>query len=192
MDIEKEKYVTRNKTFALMFDEDYIASEKAEGEEDYNLIARIASYREPDKWGDIYTPGSVKSMHPKIAVYDFEHGRQPMGAGIIADSKDGKHILFKGSLHSYAAPMREHLQAMGGSQEWSWKSVTKAKDTEINEYGGLTYKRGVKAYEVSPVQEGVGSKTGTVSVKSAESEHTSGLTLEEEILYLNILLRGRK
>lgn len=129
----------------------------------------------PDKYGDIFLPGSYKAK-AEVPMADWNHSRtRPIGVGRIEPYK--KAMAWVGELTDLEA--LRLIRKMGASQEWSYTfDPKKYKERQDTEHLAFEFSD-VEVYEVSPVFRAASYGTHTVK-DDWRKELKGGLPIVEE------------
>lgn len=139
---------------------------------------RIASYNEVDKDGDVTVPGFFGKQHvTMVPVHDWNH--VPIGKGLVYEEADGVYCDVKFNLaipeaKAWYEAIKFDMANPPALQQYSYGYEVLPGGSKSGQHSGrqvryLTPKDdgtpGVKVFEVSPVLQGAGTGTRTVSVK---------------------------
>jgi hypothetical protein len=139
---------------------------------------RIASYNEVDKDGDVTLPGFFGEQHAQLVpVHDWNH--VPIGKGRIYEMPDGAYCDAKFNLkipeaRNWYEAIKFDMENPPALQNYSYGYEVLAGGSKSGQHSGRQVRYltpmadgtpGVKVFEVSPVLQGAGTGTRTVSVK---------------------------
>ena len=158
-------------TFALDDDMEKsitLLSKQLDGDGPGEAVFEFATEGDEDKDGDVFQEGSIRLEREKAAFMSFQHGFEPRGTWTL--SRNGAKVIGTVKFLSSAASqeMREFLDEMGESAQFSFRF--RPLEYAYRENGkGLLFKD-VIAYEASPVFIGAGNGTRLTAIKSFDKE----------------------
>ena len=135
------------------------------------VLARIATLGVVDSDGDITVPGAFGTQTALLSRYAHNWGQEPVGRGTIYEQDSD--ALFDGRFNLDMSAGREMFSSIkfsGDLQEWSYGFRILDADEGIVTDNPVRYLKRLKVIEVSPVMEGAGVNTGTVSAKGCEGD----------------------
>ncbi len=144
-------------------------ADKGEVEADFATLGVV------DHEGDIIRAGAIKSGTKVIMSsygHDAAYGNRPAGKGKVFI--EGDKARFKGNVFMSTTQGRETfevLKAMGPDQEWSFGFRVMGSEIPSEaerKQGALRVLTKLDTFEVSPVMQGAGINTRTVSAKNAD------------------------
>lgn len=149
------------------------------------VTAAFAKLGVKDHDNDLTLPGAFGSQNVRVSAYGHASwmGELPVGRGSISE-KDGEAVaelkFFMSTQHG-----REHFEVvkeMGELQEWSYGFDVKETGEvteEMRQQGVRRVLKSLAVHEVSPVLQGAGVDTRTLSVKceSCAAKEAKGATL---------------
>lgn len=153
---------------------------KAETGDEGRVTAVVSTFNVVDTDGDVVRPTAFTDGQevPMVWAHDWS---SPIGKGSIKVQPD--RAIFEGQFFmdtTKGAEAFRTVKAMGSLQEYSWGF--RITDAEIGEppegqeasgwhgAGKVQYINGAEVFEVSPVLVGANRETGTLEIKSIETE----------------------
>lgn len=146
--------------------------------------AQIAVLSDIDNEGDTYEKGafSWKNGGGQWAFMIPAHNKQamPFGKGWVYEEKGAAMADFTLNLQTQAGrewheALKFDLETGNPVQEWSYGYRTLDSAKEIRENRQVRVLKQLDVYEFSPVLRGMGSRTGTLGIKSLKDDAFTGL-----------------